>query len=844
MLPAERYRYHREVGARLERMADGRPVLLVVDDAHWADPASVELLAHLARAPGPDARCWSSWRSGPAQASERLPARAGRPARASTLGPLSRAEAGDAAARRARRRDATTSTSAPAATRSSSTRCRARAACRTTVLDALADELARALAGRARARPRRRGRGRAVRAGARRRRGRARRAGGAGRARRAAGRRAGHARRTARSSASAIRSCARPSMRSAGAGWRIGAHARVAAVLRAPGRRPGAARPPRRAVRAAGRHARRSRCSRAAAADVVGARPRGGRALVGGGAAAAAGRAHPTTRGWRCSCRWRPRSARRASWRRRATRCARSSALVEDAELRGRLVAFIALIEQLLGHQRRRRTRCWPSTLAAQPDPGSRDRDRAAHRAGQRALLRGRLGGRCAAHAADALRAARALGDDRCSRRRPGCSRSAEYHVSDVAAARALLDEAAARLDALSRRRARRPARRRAVDRLGRAVPARAGTTCTATTRGAAARSARATGQGYLLVPMTIGRAIALLLAGRAGRRRRARRRGDRGRRAVRQRPVAAVVADAALLDRDGHRRHRPRAVAVRRSRGAIAPPSSPATHWGGSRRLLPRRGAAWRRGYDARAELVAAAGGPDLPLIERAFKPQWYEVLDPRRSWRPRSGSGAGMAACLAAAETWVLAGERAAAGLGLPARTGAGAARSRRSPARRAARPQRAAETARAAARHSHQAGNVLEAARAQLLAGAGARADGPDAVRRRSRSRPRVSTAQARRAARRGRARAAPTRPPRGRAGPARGTPGARRRGADRPRARDRRPDPGRPREPAHRRRAAPLARRRSRRTSRTSSPSSACATARRRPQRSPRVLARSP
>ena len=61
-LPGERYRLHRAVGTRLERMADGRPVLLVVDDAHWADPASVELLAHLAAARC-GASCSSSWHS-------------------------------------------------------------------------------------------------------------------------------------------------------------------------------------------------------------------------------------------------------------------------------------------------------------------------------------------------------------------------------------------------------------------------------------------------------------------------------------------------------------------------------------------------------------------------------------------------------------------------------------------------------------------------------------------------------------------------------------------------------------------------------------------------------------
>ena len=54
------------------------------------------------------------------------------------------------------------------------------------------------------------------------------------------------------------------------------------------------------------------------------------------------------------------------------------------------------------------------------------------------------------AHAADALRAARALDDDALLASAAGMLALAEYHVSDVAAARALLDEAAARLDALT----------------------------------------------------------------------------------------------------------------------------------------------------------------------------------------------------------------------------------------------------------------------------------------------------------------------------------------------------------------------------------------------------------
>ncbi|MEZ5412325.1 MAG: AAA family ATPase [Acidimicrobiales bacterium] len=45
----ERFRLHRAVGELLERLAARQPVLLVLDDLHWADQASLELAAHLTR---------------------------------------------------------------------------------------------------------------------------------------------------------------------------------------------------------------------------------------------------------------------------------------------------------------------------------------------------------------------------------------------------------------------------------------------------------------------------------------------------------------------------------------------------------------------------------------------------------------------------------------------------------------------------------------------------------------------------------------------------------------------------------------------------------------------------
>src|SRR5690242_7667341 len=46
---ADRYRFHYALRALLERLAARRPVLIALDDVHWADPASSEVIAHLLR---------------------------------------------------------------------------------------------------------------------------------------------------------------------------------------------------------------------------------------------------------------------------------------------------------------------------------------------------------------------------------------------------------------------------------------------------------------------------------------------------------------------------------------------------------------------------------------------------------------------------------------------------------------------------------------------------------------------------------------------------------------------------------------------------------------------------
>src|SRR3954465_2632839 len=70
-LQHERYRSHRAVRALLEELAKTRSLVLVLDDVHWADAASVELLGALLRRP-PAAGVLIVLAVRPHQAAERL----------------------------------------------------------------------------------------------------------------------------------------------------------------------------------------------------------------------------------------------------------------------------------------------------------------------------------------------------------------------------------------------------------------------------------------------------------------------------------------------------------------------------------------------------------------------------------------------------------------------------------------------------------------------------------------------------------------------------------------------------------------------------------------------------
>jgi DNA-binding CsgD family transcriptional regulator/tetratricopeptide (TPR) repeat protein len=67
----QRYRTHRAVRELLERLTATRPLVLILDDIHWADPASVDLLGSLLRRP-PDAGVLIALAARPGQLPARL----------------------------------------------------------------------------------------------------------------------------------------------------------------------------------------------------------------------------------------------------------------------------------------------------------------------------------------------------------------------------------------------------------------------------------------------------------------------------------------------------------------------------------------------------------------------------------------------------------------------------------------------------------------------------------------------------------------------------------------------------------------------------------------------------
>ena len=81
---ADRYRMYRAVRQLLEALADAKPLVLLLDDLHWADAGSIELLGSLLRRP-PAARVLIALAVRPRQLPERLSGALDRAARAGTL---------------------------------------------------------------------------------------------------------------------------------------------------------------------------------------------------------------------------------------------------------------------------------------------------------------------------------------------------------------------------------------------------------------------------------------------------------------------------------------------------------------------------------------------------------------------------------------------------------------------------------------------------------------------------------------------------------------------------------------------------------------------------------------
>jgi DNA-binding NarL/FixJ family response regulator/tetratricopeptide (TPR) repeat protein len=95
--PGERFRAHRAIRTLLERLAATRPLVLVLDDVHWADSSSVELIGALLRRP-PAARVLIALAHRSRQSPQRLVRELEAAAREGVLrrivlGPLSEAEA-------------------------------------------------------------------------------------------------------------------------------------------------------------------------------------------------------------------------------------------------------------------------------------------------------------------------------------------------------------------------------------------------------------------------------------------------------------------------------------------------------------------------------------------------------------------------------------------------------------------------------------------------------------------------------------------------------------------------------------------------------------------------------
>lgn len=702
---AERHRLHRAVAVRLARAADPQPLLLVLDDVHWADRASLELIAHLARRPAARVLLVLAYR--PAQLRVRLPEAA-----RVTLAPLTRTDAEPFLA------------GVPGALRdavyeaSGGNPLFLEALARRDASAAIPGEIEAVLAEELEALPPmalRFARGAAV--------------AGDPFAPELAAAAAGMGDEEGLAALDELLAAGlasttevprrlrfrHPVVRqavyaSAGAGWRLGAHARVEAVLARQGATPVA------------RAHHLEQCARPGEREAI-------EVLAAAAAATAPHAPAAAAHWWGAALRLLPQVApddeRLALLVPRATALGAAGELAESAAalydvlalldepaLRGQVVAFIALVEQLLGRHDVARA-LLRETLAALPDQRSaaavalrielaKERYFSADWRGMRAYASEALAG--ARELEPPLRAVAA-----------GIFALAEYHLGAIGNARVLLDEAAARLDALDD--GQLAARLDAALFVGWSEQCLARWDDVHRHYERALGVARATGQGYLLVPMTIGRAIAYLWQGRLAA----------------SAELAEEAIDAARLSGNGQSLtwaltlrcwiatpagELELARATGEEAQAIASHFEH-SHWSALTGCFLAEAHLEAGDHAAcRALLPACAGGPELPLIEPAFRTRWFEILT-----RAELAAGDFHAAAryAARAETTVRS-----LGARLPARESE-ALRARAAVRLAAGDADGATEAARAAARTAHAVGNRLDAARAHALAGSALTAAG---------------------------------------------------------------------------------------------------------------------
>ena len=382
----------------------------------------------------------------------------------------------------------------------------------------------------------------------------------------------------------------------------------------------------------------------------------------------------------------------------------------EAATVRGQVVASSAKIQHLLGRHGEG-YRLLLRTLEELPDESSPEGAALKIQLSSDCFFTGDFAG-MHRWATEALEAAGPLGDRSLEAAAVGLLAGAEYMVDEVDRARERLTEAAELVDSLH------------DDELALHLHAigwfgwcelyleRFDDALRHLERGAAV--ARSTGQSHLVILMTIGQAHARLCLGRL----------EEGAELAETAIEASLLAEnrlflawsrtarcwAHLLAGDVER-----AVRVGEEAAAGVGPDSDVVTVLAAAYLAEARFEAGEP-ERCRDELLTALRGPDLPPIERSFRSRWYELL-------ARAELALGLPA---AAEEWVSRAERSAAGLEIPGRT-AEALRSRAALELANGQLAAARDAALAAVQQSEASCLRIDAARSRLLMGSALAAAG---------------------------------------------------------------------------------------------------------------------